>query len=130
MSRYMLDIADAGLLQSLLFFGLLFIVFATLIEAVVMILMAYNLAFKKAIGDSLLANGASLAVGLVLMAMDVNIFDFAVWVNFLILYAITVLLELIVLYVRNRQKPFTMTLMVCMLMNIVSYAMLYLITIT
>jgi hypothetical protein len=128
MNLYFLDAGGAGLFYYFILLGVLFIILATLLEAVVMIVMKYNLPFKKAFGDSLFANLFSLIVGFLLIFLGADLLDNNSWVNLLILYVITVVLEVFVLYQRNRKKPFVQTLTVCVVMNLVSYLVLFLFT--
>ncbi len=127
MNFYLIDAGGAGLLYYAVFLGALFMVLATLLEAVAMILMKYNTPFKKAIGDSMLVNLASLAVGFLLIVTSINLFDNkSALVNLLILYAITLVVEVPILYQLNRSKPFKRTLVTGMVMNLVTYLLLFL----
>ena len=121
MKLYLLDAGGAGLAFAAL---IIFIIIAVSIEAIVMLVMKYNKA-GKAFLDSFLVNIASLAGGFILNSFIDDLFESGL-VNLLILYVITLVIEFILLYLLNRKLPAGKTFLVCAVMNIVSYGILYL----
>jgi len=124
----LLDGAGAGLLIALFGIGLLFLLLAVVLEAIVMQRMKYQFIFRVSLIQSLVANLVSLAAGFVLSSVSENQFAIDNYTGFAILFAVTVLLEFIVLYFMNKTQPAKRTLMVCFMMNLVTYAVAFLIT--
>jgi hypothetical protein len=127
MNLFLLDAGGAGLV--LFAYGLifLFMFLAIMLEAAVMILMKYNIRFKKAFLDSLVVNVVSLAAGAVLLEIFPEFFNGYTVLNFIILYVVTVLIEYGLLYLLNRKHRNTDTLKVSVVMNLVTYLVLALI---
>jgi len=123
--NYFLDAGGAGLIFIAYGLIILFILLAIVLESIVMMLMKYNTRFKKAFGDSFLVNIASLAAGFVLLKLFYDFFSYYSLINIAILYGLSVLIEGFLLQVLNKDRPLTRTFLVCLLMNIVSYALLY-----
>lgn len=96
-----------------------------LAEAGVMRLMKYN-DFSRSLLHSFVANLASLAAGFLLIKVLPDLFSATTIVNLLALMLITIAVELPVLYLFNKTKPFRSTLTVCVVMNIASYILFYL----
>jgi hypothetical protein len=127
MASFFLDAGGAGLIwiaYTLFFF---FIVVAILLEAGIMLLMKYTTRIKKALIDSLLVNLASLAIGFILLEAFDNFFGYYTLFSVAVLYTITVLIEFFLLRMLNRQHNDRQTWLVVMVMNLVTYILLYLI---
>jgi hypothetical protein len=125
MNFYFLDAGGAGLAYFILGIFIGFMILCILIEAVVMLVMKYNERFKKTLLDSLLVNLASVAVGFVLTESNFGLFSRYNLGNMVILYAITVVVEAGILYLLNKNKPFSNTVLTSVIMNIPSYVALY-----
>jgi hypothetical protein len=119
-------ILDAGGAALVLIFLVVFMLIAFLVEALGMILFKYNPA-GKAISDSLIINLVSLAAGFLLLQINSSLsFTNNELLDFLLVFLLTVLLEAITLYLLNRNKPFPKTLLVTVIINILTYLVLYL----
>jgi len=125
MKFFLLDGGGAGLLYIGLFLLLVFTALAILLEALIMVMFKYNL-FKKALGHSSVANLASLAAGFVLISSAEDVFNLDDLSGYAAFFGVTVAIELLILYLCNKQKPFQRTLLVCVVMNLVTYFFLYL----
>lgn len=123
-----LDAGGAGLVFIAFGIFVLFIGLAIIIETLIMILMKYNTRFKKAFLDSLLVNMASLAVGFVLWQFFRDFLRYYSLLSLVILYAVTVMVESGLLYLLNRKQPVGKTLGVCLVMNLVTYILLFFIS--
>ena len=123
-----LDAGGAGLVFIAFGIFVLFIGLAIIIETLIMILMKYNTRFKKAFLDSLLLNMASLAVGFVLWQFFRDFLRYYSLLSLVILYAVTVMVESGLLYLLNRKHPVGKTLGVCLVMNLVTYILLFFIS--
>ena len=123
--NYFLDAGGAGLIFIAYGLIILFILLAIVLESIVMMLLKYNTRFLKAFRDSFLVNIASLAAGFVLLKLFYDFFSYYSLINIAILYGLSVLIEGFLLQVLNKDRPLTRTFLVCLLMNIVSYALLY-----
>ena len=124
MNVYFLDAGGAGLYFLVIGLFILFMVLAILLEAAIMIWMKYNTTLKKTFLDSLIINIASLAAGFLLL----NFFDALgnyTLSALAILYAVTVIIETTILQLLNRKHKFSRTLLVSLLMNLVTYIILY-----
>ena len=124
MNVYFLDAGGAGLYFLVIGLFILFMVLAILLEAAIMIWMKYNTSFKKTFLDSLIINIASLAAGFVLL----NYFDTLGYYTLpalAILYGVTVIIETTILQLLNKKHKFSKTLVVSLLMNLVTYIILY-----
>ncbi len=128
MKFYLLDGAGAGILIAIFGVGLLFLLLAVALEAIVMQRMKYQFIFRVSLIQSLVANLVSLAAGFVLFAGSESQFGIDNYTGFAILFGVTVLLEFIVLYLMNKTQPVRRTLTVCLVMNLVTYAVAFLIT--
>jgi hypothetical protein len=122
---YLLDGGGAGLLFYGLFLALLFTLVAILVEATIMTLFKYN-PFSRSVGHSAIINIASLIVGFLLIAYSTDIFNLDKISGFIAFYIATILVEFPILYLLNKQKPISKTLLVCIVMNLVTYIILYL----
>lgn len=125
---YLLDVVDVVPARSPagLDYSFYLIVAATiLIEAVVMLLMKYNI-FGKSLLHSFIVNTASLVLGFLLFEVVPELFVASKIHNLLAMLLITIIAELPLLYLLNRQQPFKQTAWVCIVMNIVTYLLFYL----
>jgi hypothetical protein len=126
MRFYFLDVADAGVSGGSINWTLIAVLFLTiLIEAAIMLLMKYN-RFRKALTDSLVVNTASIAAGFILFRMAPDLFDGYSISNLLILFAVTTVIEFVVLYLLNRKLAVAKTLQAAVVMNLVSYIFFFL----
>lgn len=123
MNYYLLDGVGGAFLLVLFGAGLLFLTLAILIEAMVMHKMNFADTFKKAMLFSFVANVVSVAAGLVLSNADAELFHLTNLKGFAVFFVTTVIIEFAVLYLLNRQSSLKRTLLVCTLMNLVSYAL-------
>lgn len=127
MDFLLLDVVDAGVSDSPVNKTLLLVIGATILaEAGVMILARY-LNWKQSLLQSLLVNVATLILGYLLIQVAPGLFGKYSLVNLSVLMLITIAAELGLLYLLNKAKPFLFTLLVCVLMNVVSYLLFYLI---
>ena len=125
MILYLLDAGGAGLIFIAYGLIILFILLAILLESIVMLLMKYNTGFKKVFFDSFLVNAGSLAAGFVLLRLFHEFFSYYSLLNIAILYAVSVLIEFFLLHLLNKPRPLSKTFAVCLIMNLVSYCLLY-----
>ena len=93
-----------------------------------MVVMKYNKR-GKAFLDSLVVNLGSLAAGIIIGTITKGQFQF-VFINILLFYALTVLIEFGILYLLNRKTPISKTFYTSVIMNIASYLILYLNSLT
>lgn len=123
MNIFLLDAGGAALV---LIFLVVFMLIAFLVEALGMVLLKYNPA-RKAIPDSLIINLVSLAAGFLLIRINSSL-DFTGYefLDFLLLFLLTVILEAGTLYILNRQKPILETILVTCIINILTYLVLFL----
>ena len=126
MNLFLLDAGGAGLLYVGILLLILFMVLAVLLEVAVMVLMKYNIRFKKALADSFIVNLASLAAGLVLVSMVSDIFNGYSVRNYILFFAVTFVIESFLLYLLNKDKPVINTLKVSFFMNLLTYLILFL----
>lgn len=124
---YLLDAGGASLYYFFFALFVAFVLFAILAEAVVMILMKYNIKFKKAFLDSFLANLATFTLGFVLIEFVSDFFNSTELFNLFVLYIMSVLMEWGVLFLLNRAKPAKQSFVVAVVMNLPTYAFLVLI---
>lgn len=126
MNIYLLDAGGAGLVFGIM---IIFMIAAIVIEALVMMVMKYNIA-GKAFLDAFLVNLASLVAGYILLWTRGELVSStdSVLLNWLILYGITVIIEFVILYLLNRKHRLGKTFLTCAVMNIASYVVWYLFT--
>jgi len=126
MKFYLLDAGGAGLVFG---FMIIFMIAAIVVEALLMLALKYN-PVGKAFLDSLVINLVSLGVGFMLLSagdsLDITNNEI---LNYILLFLLTVLVEMLTLYIMNRSKPFSKTLLVSFVINLVSYGILFLFTI-
>ena len=114
-----------------LFFTPLVIILVTsiLIEAIVMQLLKFN-RFGKSIADSVIVNIISLLLGFVLVGvlagLKVGQIEIPLYLTFMGLYLVTLLIEGIVLKLINKLRPWRKVFTVSGIMNLFSWALLYL----
>lgn len=128
MKTYLLDAGGAGLLIAFIGMGILFLFLAILLEAIIMTLFKYN-EFKKSFLHSLIVNIASLCVGFVLEEVFSDGLDASQWLILLLLYGVTLVVETPLLYAMNRAKPVSKTILVSLVMNFITYIILFLFSI-
>ena len=129
MNFYLLDVVDAPVVHSGYRIFIAIVALTILVEALVMLLMKYNL-FKKALLDSFLVNIASLVIGFVLAELVNDIFNSYKLPDLLLLCAITIGVESGILYGLNRKHRVLKTLGTCVVMNLASYFLFYLFTLS
>ena len=121
MRIYLLDGAAAGLILALL---MIFMLAAIVLEGLTLLLLKYNKA-GRAFLDSFVVNIASLAFGFLLLTTRFGLeFTSNDYLDFFLIFVITVVVEFIVLYLMNRQKPVKKTLVAAIVINLVSYSLL------
>ena len=125
MKLVFLNAGGAGLWIIGLFIIAIFTGLVILIEAGIMTAFKYNL-FRKSLKDSTIANIASTVVGLILVLFYSDLFQLVNWKGYIAFFVATIIVEGLVLYLLNNQKPFLKTALVCLAMNIISYPVLYL----
>ena len=105
---------------------IVFMAIAVVAEAFVMLLMKYNVA-GKALLDSFIVNIASLIVGYLLYGITGSLFYItdSLILNWLLLYALTVLVEFCILNWLSRSRPRNKTLATSAMTNVASYLILY-----
>lgn len=123
MSFYLLDAGGAGLVLVAL---VIFMLIAFIAEALGMILLKYNKP-GKAFVDSLVINLVSLGVGYIVIQLNssLDLTDNEV-INFILVFLLTVITEGVTLFFLNRNKPISKTLLVTIIINIITYLVLYL----
>lgn len=122
---FLIDVVDAGVssrfdMSVLVVFGI-----TLLAEAFVMLLMKYS-RFPVSFLHSLIVNVSSLLAGYLLITAAPELFAGYNITDLLILLLITIAVELPLLYLLNRTKPFVQTSVVCVLMNLITYLLFYL----
>ncbi|MFN8290538.1 MAG: hypothetical protein U0U70_09790 [Chitinophagaceae bacterium] len=122
MNYYLLDGIGGAFLVMLFGLGLLFILVAILIEAAVMAKMKFMENFKKSLLVSFVANILSMAAGIVLSNADEDLFNLKTLQGFAVYFAVTLVIEFIVMYLMNKKVAVQRTLWVCTVMNLVTYA--------
>ncbi|HMR91435.1 MAG TPA: hypothetical protein PKC69_03945 [Chitinophagaceae bacterium] len=106
---------------------LIIVIGIILVEAVAMLLLGYS-SFGKALLDSLVINIVSMVAGY-FMAENMNISSMAGYngLRELLYYLIaTIIIETLVLWLLNRKKPFSKTLVAGLVINFASYVLIYL----
>ncbi len=123
MLYYLLDAGGPFLLIVPLFF---FMIVCILFEAITMIVLKMN-RFGKSLGDSAIVNIASLLLGFLLVSVLNRIeFDEVPFVfTFSGLYLVTVLAEGALLKALNKSKPWRRIFFVSVIMNLITYLILY-----
>lgn len=124
MNLYLLDAGGVGLVIGFL---VIFMIVAILLEGVTLLLLKYNSAGKSFL-DAFVINIASLAVGYLITTVASNGLDFTsnAYLDFFLIFLITVIVEFGVLYLLNMKKPVKRTLVAAIAVNLVSYILLIL----
>ena len=124
MRLYLLDAGGIGLVIGAL---VIFMILAILLEGVALILLKYNHAGKSFL-DAFVINIASLAFGYLITTVSSNGLDFTfnAYLDFFLIFLITVVVEFGVLYLLNMKKPVKKTLVAAIVVNLVSYGLLIL----
>lgn len=125
----LLDVVAGSEDFSSLLIGAFFILVAGIIvvEAVAMLLLRYS-SFGKALLDSLVINLVTLVAGY-LIAENMNISSMAGYnrlLELLYYFLATIIIETLVLWLLNRKKPLSKTLVAGLVINLASYALIYL----
>ena len=127
MDLFFLDVVDVVPARSAsgpgIDFYLLFAV-TILAEAGIMVLFRYNL-LGKALLHCFAVNAASLAAGFLLIEWIARLFLPDSFINLLLLWLITVVIETPLLYLMNRKTAIRNTLKVSLVMNILTYLIFY-----
>lgn len=129
---YLLDVVDVVPARTAggLDYSFYIVVAATIgVETLAMWLMKYN-PFGKSLLHSFLCNIASLVLGFLLYEMVPGLFAADKIPNLLLMLLLTMAAELPVLYLLNRQQDIKKTLLVCGIMNVITYFLFYLFIIT
>lgn len=126
MNLFLLDAGGAGLVFGIM---IIFMIAAVVIEALLMVVMKYNMA-GKAFLDAFLVNLTSLVAGYILLWTTGELFYYfdSPFLNWLTLYSITVVIEFVILYLLNRRHRVGKTFLTCVIMNVASYVAWYLFT--
>lgn len=124
MKLYLLDAGGVGLVIGAL---VIFMILAILLEGVAFILLKYNRAGKSFL-DAFVINIASLAFGYLITTVSTNGLDFTfnAYLDFFLIFLITVMVEFGVLYLLNMKKPVKKTFVAAVVVNLVSYGLLIL----
>lgn len=130
MKPILLDGVGAGILVFIFALGVLFIITVIFIEAVVLWKMKYHAAYSKALLHSTVANLLSLAAGIALVEIDSELFQLDNRGGLGLMFAVTLVVEGLLLYLMNRAAPLRQTIKVCFLMNLISYAIAVIIILT
>jgi hypothetical protein len=124
MNFYLLDAGGAGLVIGFL---VIFMLLAIVLEGVTLILLKYNSA-GRAFLNAFVVNIASLTAGYLITTFSTNGLDFTTnpYLDFFLIFLITVIIEFAVLYLLNSKKPVKKTLTAAIVINLVSYLLLIL----
>ena len=124
MKYYLLDAGGAGLILGLL---LIFMLAAIFLEGITLLLLKYNNAGRSFL-DALVINLASLGVGYLIVSFTPTGLDFTnnLYLDFFLIFLVTVVVEFIVLYLVNQKKPVKKTFIAATVINLVSYLLLIL----
>ena len=124
MNFYLLDAGGAGLVLALL---VIFMLAAIFLEGLTLLLLKYNNAARSFL-DALVINLASLGVGYLIVTFTSTGLDFTdnLYIDFFLIFLITVVVEFIVLYLMNPKKPVKKTFIAATIINLVSYLLLIL----
>lgn len=121
MNQIYLDAVGIGFFVAAFLLGLLFIFAIILLEAFLMFKLKYH-PFKKSLLQSTIINLVSLVAGIVMYYMSYNFFRMGNIAGFITFLVTTLIIEGLILFLLNRQKPLAETAKVCLVINIVSYA--------
>jgi len=124
MKYYLLDAGGAGLILGLL---VIFMLAAIFLEGLTLLLLKYNNAGRSFL-DALVINLASLGVGYLIVSFTPTGLDFTnnLYLDFFLIFLVTVVVEFIVLYLLNQKKPVKKTFIAATVINLVSYLLLIL----
>lgn len=124
MYLYLLDAGGAGLIFVAIGAGLIFMAIAIALEALLMTGFKYH-SFRRSMMDSTIVNLVSLVAGFVLLSTFGDVFHINSTGGFAAMFGVTVMIEFFVLYLLNKRHSLKSTAMVCILMNIITYTILY-----
>lgn len=124
MKYYLLDAGGAGLILGIL---VIFMLAAIFLEGLTLLLLKYNKAGRSFL-DALVINLASLGVGYLIVSFTPTGLDFTnnLYLDFFLIFLVTVVVEFIVLYLLNQKKPVKKTFIAATVINLVSYLLLIL----
>lgn len=124
MNYYLLDAGGAGLILGLL---VIFMLAAIFLEGLTLLLLKYNTAGRSFL-DALVINLASLGIGYLIVSFTPTGLDFTnnLYLDFFIIFLVTVVVEFIVLYLLNQKKSVKKTFIAATVINLVSYLLLIL----
>jgi hypothetical protein len=124
MKYYLLDAGGAGLILGLL---VIFMLAAIFLEGLTLTLLKYTNAGRSFL-NALVINLSSLGVGYLIVSFTPTGLDFTnnVYLDFFLIFLVTVVVEFIVLYLLNQKKPVKKTFIAAMVINLVSYLLLIL----
>jgi len=124
MKYYLLDAGGAGLILGLL---VIFMLAAIFLEGLTLLLLKYNNAGRSFL-DALVINLASLGVGYLIVSFTPTGLDFTnnLYLDFFLIFLVTVVVEFIVLYLLNQKKSVKKTFIAATVINLVSYLLLIL----
>ena len=122
MNFYLLDAGGAGLILGLL---VIFMLAAIFLEGLTLLLLKYNNAARSFL-YALLVNLASLGAGYLIVTFTPNGLDFTdnLYIDFFLIYLVTVIVEFAALYLLNPKKPVKKTIVAAIVINLVSYLLL------
>ena len=105
----------------------IFMLAAIFLEGLTLLLLKYNNAGRSFL-DALVINLASLGVGYLIVSFTPTGLDFTdnLYIDFFIIFLVTVAVEFIVLYLLNQKKPVKKTFIAATVINLVSYLLLIL----
>ena len=124
MKFYLLDAGGAGLILGIL---VIFMLAAIFLEGLALLLLKYNNAGRSFL-DALVINLASLGVGYLIVSFTPTGLDFTnnLYLDFFLIFLVTVVVEFIILYLLNQKKPVKKTFIAATVINLVSYLLLIL----
>ena len=126
MNIYLLDGVGAVFFVFLFGLGAVFLLIAIFTEAWIMVKMKYIDEYRKALPPSVTANLVTLIVGFLIISKT-GVTTSSDWLNIALLFVSTVAVESVVLYLMNKDKPVSRAVRVSLVMNLVTYAIAYLI---
>lgn len=125
---FFLDAGGAGLFYIFLGIGLLFLALAILVEALVMMMLNYVI-FRTAIWQSLIVNLLSVIVGYFMIEIAADTFNIDQLTGLTAMFLVTLFVEFIGLYLLNMKLPLRKTIITVLVMNLVTYLILFLFTV-
>ncbi len=120
----LLDAGGAGLIAAGIVMLVIGIIAIIVVETIILAIIKFN-SFKRNLRDVFIINIVSLIAGIVLFGAEVarnasNIFIFFMY------FVVTYIIETLLLYLLNKNKPVKTILLASLAINIASYLLLYL----